>query len=233
MEQVQEWTLDTLEQTGKVTDLILKKDLYQLFTSRDPKLREEVFLSNLGKLMGNSPFEKVRTKRKHGKIIGYCCLAVKKTPSPPPTTPNAPASTEPPPMATTPNAPASTEPPPMATTPNAPASTEPPPKKAKQLRQQPPAAPIFEPQGRVRDKLPIKCYSAKRRRQKYAETQVVSKVPSHWSSMPADQTFQRVALAPTSSEYKRVERLFEMTSTNLKIKSIERVENPFLWEKYQ
>ena len=39
--------------------------------------------------------------------------------------------------------------------------------------------------GRVRDKLPIKCYSAKRRRQKDAETQVVSNAPSHWSSMPA------------------------------------------------
>ncbi|KAJ7337280.1 poly ADP-ribose polymerase [Desmophyllum pertusum] len=60
------------------------------------------------------------------------------------------------------------------------------------------------------------------------------KVPSHWSSMPSDEQYKRVALTAMSSEYKEVEMLFKRTmKKNVTINSIERVQNPFMWEKYQ
>ena len=58
--------------------------------------------------------------------------------------------------------------------------------------------------------------------------------PSHWSSMASDVKFERVEVDVTSDEFKSVERLFRKTMKNDQavIVSIERVQNPFLWEKY-
>ena len=52
--------------------------------------------------------------------------------------------------------------------------------------------------------------------------------------MPSEKEYQRVPLQVTSSEYKEVETLFKKTMEETTvIKSIERVQNPFMWEKYQ
>lgn len=58
--------------------------------------------------------------------------------------------------------------------------------------------------------------------------------PSHWSSMAFGVKFMRVEVDVTSNEFKGVERLFRKTMKNDQavIVSIERVQNPFLWEKY-
>ena len=52
--------------------------------------------------------------------------------------------------------------------------------------------------------------------------------------MPSDKQYKRVPLTTTSSEYKEVETLFKKTvNKSVVIKGIERVQNPFMWEKYQ
>ena len=52
--------------------------------------------------------------------------------------------------------------------------------------------------------------------------------------MPSDKQYRRVPLRSTSPEYKEMERLFKKTvNKNVVIKSIERVQNKFMWEKYQ
>lgn len=52
--------------------------------------------------------------------------------------------------------------------------------------------------------------------------------------MAFDVKFVRVEVDVTSDEFKSVERLFRKTMKNDQsvIVSIERVQNPFLWEKY-
>ena len=52
--------------------------------------------------------------------------------------------------------------------------------------------------------------------------------------MPSDEQYRRVPLTTTSSEYKKMERLFKKSvRKHVVIKGIERVQNPFMWEKYQ
>ena len=52
--------------------------------------------------------------------------------------------------------------------------------------------------------------------------------------MPSDRQYKRVPLTSTSPEYKEVERLFKKTINNsVVIQGIERVQNQFMWEKYQ
>ena len=52
--------------------------------------------------------------------------------------------------------------------------------------------------------------------------------------MPSDKQYKRVPLTSTSSEYKEMETLFKKTvNKNVVIKGIERVQNQFMWEKYQ
>lgn len=59
-------------------------------------------------------------------------------------------------------------------------------------------------------------------------------VPSSRISMPSGKQYQRVLLKVTLLEYKNVETLFKKTMKGTAvIKSIERVQNPFMWEKYQ
>ncbi len=71
-------------------------------------------------------------------------------------------------------------------------------------------------------------------KQKSGKNATSEKVPSHWSSMPSKEQYRRVSLAVTSSEYKEMETLFKKTiRKTVVIKSIERVQNPFMWEKYQ
>ncbi|XP_078378734.1 uncharacterized protein LOC144661781 [Oculina patagonica] len=57
--------------------------------------------------------------------------------------------------------------------------------------------------------------------------------PIHWSSTASGTSYTRVKVAPGSSEFKEVETLFRKTMKDDKIiDSVERVENPFLWETY-
>lgn len=60
-----------------------------------------------------------------------------------------------------------------------------------------------------------------------------SYVPSHWSPMPPNAQYTRVILDTSSAEFKDVEQLFRKTMNDRAvIKSIERVQNPLLWERY-
>lgn len=72
--------------------------------------------------------------------------------------------------------------------------------------------------------------------QKYPGVPCISKddrIPLHWSSEASDANYTRVKVEPGSSEFKEVETLFRKTMQEDKtIERFERVENPFLWEKY-
>ena len=62
---------------------------------------------------------------------------------------------------------------------------------------------------------------------------VKSNVPSHWSSMPPSEQYTRVTLVPSSGEFKDVEKLFRKSMNDyVVIERIDRVQNPFMWEKY-
>ena len=52
--------------------------------------------------------------------------------------------------------------------------------------------------------------------------------------MTSGEKYKRVKLKPNSDEFKGVETLFRKTVTEERaiITSIERVQNPFMWEKY-
>lgn len=60
-----------------------------------------------------------------------------------------------------------------------------------------------------------------------------SHLPAHWSPVPSKTKYKRVPLDPASPEFKEVENLFRK-SMNRSVKkiSIDRVQNPFMWEKY-
>ncbi|XP_078378802.1 uncharacterized protein LOC144661949 isoform X2 [Oculina patagonica] len=56
---------------------------------------------------------------------------------------------------------------------------------------------------------------------------------SHWSLMPTNTQYTRVRLDASSAEFNDVEQLLRKTMNHLAvIESIERVQNPLLWEKY-
>ena len=58
--------------------------------------------------------------------------------------------------------------------------------------------------------------------------------PSNWASMPSNKQYTRVKLSTVSSEYKEVERLFKSSiEKRVVIRRIQRVQNSFMWEKYQ
>ena len=59
-------------------------------------------------------------------------------------------------------------------------------------------------------------------------------IPGHWSQMPNMTCYQRVLLSPYSDEFKHVQDLFRNSfKQSVTIIRIERVQNPFMWEKYQ
>ena len=59
-------------------------------------------------------------------------------------------------------------------------------------------------------------------------------IPGHWSQMPYMTRYQRVWLSPYSDEFELVGELFRNSiEQSVTIISIERVQNPFMWEKYQ
>ena len=59
-------------------------------------------------------------------------------------------------------------------------------------------------------------------------------IPGHWSQMPNMTCYQRVLLSSYSDEFKHVEELFRNSiEQSVTIICIERVQNPFMWEKYQ
>ena len=59
-------------------------------------------------------------------------------------------------------------------------------------------------------------------------------MPSHWSSMLSKRQYQRVPLSRLSEEFKEVEKLFKKSiKRGVVIVGIERVQNPFMWEKYK
>ena len=52
--------------------------------------------------------------------------------------------------------------------------------------------------------------------------------------MPPNEQYRRVPLSTVTSEYQEVEKLFQNTiKKSVVIWSIERVQNPFMWDKYQ
>ena len=58
-------------------------------------------------------------------------------------------------------------------------------------------------------------------------------VPSHWSAMPPNSRYERVTISADSSEFQGVEHLFRRTMNDyVVIVRIERVQNPFMMEKY-
>ena len=70
--------------------------------------------------------------------------------------------------------------------------------------------------------------------QKAGKNATGANVPSRWSSMPTVKQYTRVSLMSTSSEYKEIETFFKKTvNKNVVIKGVERVQNKFMWEKYQ
>lgn len=72
-----------------------------------------------------------------------------------------------------------------------------------------------------------------RRRRKIENRTARYDVPNHWSSMPPSGQYIRVMLATSSEEYKEVEQLFRKSMNDyISIERIERVQNPFMWEKY-
>ncbi|XP_074636867.1 uncharacterized protein LOC141895017 isoform X2 [Acropora palmata] len=61
-----------------------------------------------------------------------------------------------------------------------------------------------------------------------------SHLPSNWSSIPSETQYKRVSLSCLSEEFKDVEKLFRKSmKRSVEILKIERVQNPFMWEKYQ
>ena len=72
---------------------------------------------------------------------------------------------------------------------------------------------------------------AKQQRQKKTRT---LQLPSHWSSMSSETQYKRVPLSSLSDEFKDVEKLFRKSiKKSVEILRIERVQNSFMWEKYQ
>ena len=59
-------------------------------------------------------------------------------------------------------------------------------------------------------------------------------IPGHWSQMPYMTRYQPVWLSPHSDEFELVEELFRNSiEQSVTIIRIERVQNPFMWKKYQ
>ena len=58
--------------------------------------------------------------------------------------------------------------------------------------------------------------------------------PSNWPQMPSTMPYQRVRLSPITDEFKQIEKLFKNSfMSSVEILAIERVQNPYEWEKYQ
>ena len=78
-----------------------------------------------------------------------------------------------------------------------------------------------------------RAYGDSSRRRKIENRTAMYNVPIHWSSMPPDGQYIRVMLTTSSKEYKEVEQLFRKSmNDHISIERIERVQNPFMWEKY-
>ena len=61
-----------------------------------------------------------------------------------------------------------------------------------------------------------------------------SPLPSNWSFMSPETQYDRVPLSCLSDEFKDVEKIFRKSmKRSVEILKIERVQNPFMWEKYQ
>jgi len=62
----------------------------------------------------------------------------------------------------------------------------------------------------------------------------VSSLPPQWTSVPDDEEYIRIPLPASSDQYKLAESLFRqsMSENKATIVAIERVQNPFMWEKY-
>ena len=60
------------------------------------------------------------------------------------------------------------------------------------------------------------------------------RLPSQWTSVPESEEYNRVPLPASSDQYKLAESLFRQTMSENKatIVAIERVQNPYMWEKY-
>ena len=75
--------------------------------------------------------------------------------------------------------------------------------------------------------------STSKRKESLVKTYIPSHVPSHWSQMPLNVQYTRVALDATSAEFQVVEKLFkQLIYQPAVIKNIYRVQNPLIWEQY-
>ncbi|XP_078359754.1 uncharacterized protein LOC144644197 [Oculina patagonica] len=65
-------------------------------------------------------------------------------------------------------------------------------------------------------------------------TSAPGRLPPQWTSVPENEEFIRVTLPTSSDQFKLAESLFRrsMSENKATIVSIERVQNPFVWEKY-
>ena len=58
-------------------------------------------------------------------------------------------------------------------------------------------------------------------------------LPKHWAPMPGPEvTVHKVTLVPDSSEYQTCVRMVHATAAGVNIQSIQRVQNPYLWQTY-
>ena len=65
-------------------------------------------------------------------------------------------------------------------------------------------------------------------------TATASHLPPQWTSVPEDEEYIRVPLSASSDQFKLAESLFRqsMSENKATILAIDRVQNPFMWEKY-
>lgn len=61
-----------------------------------------------------------------------------------------------------------------------------------------------------------------------------SRLPTQWTSVPESEEYIRVPLPTSSDQFKLAESLFRqsMAENKATIVAIERIQNPFMWEKY-
>ena len=65
-------------------------------------------------------------------------------------------------------------------------------------------------------------------------TATTSRLPPQWTSVAENEEYTRVTLSESSDQFKLAESYFRrsMSENKATILAIERVQNPFMWEKY-
>ena len=71
----------------------------------------------------------------------------------------------------------------------------------------------------------------KLKKQKQGEKE--NSLPASWMPMQPRCDYKRFKLPPNHAEFRKVQKLFSKTAKKDRIVAVERVQNPFMWEKYQ